>query len=329
MSRADGRLLARARAARDALPLVTTCLIALLLYAAAALKYPGFFALQNTANLVGDNAVLGIAAVGLTFVILAGGIDLSCGAVIGCASIFIANMTEHHGWHPVAAIGVTLAAGVLMGFVSGALIHCFELPPFLVTLGGLFFARGVGLLISTESIGITHPLYVRLAAMNLPLSHGAGLPLVGVVFLVLLASAAWVAARQPLGRYVYALGGGEQSALLMGLPVATTKVAVYTIAGFCSALAGVARSVYTCSGDALNGAGLELDAIAAVVVGGTLLSGGVGSLLGTLVGVLIFGIIQSALAFDGRLSSWWSRIAVGLLLLAFILLQRLLQPRER
>lgn len=314
---------------RDKLPLLTTCFVCLILFAVTSLCYPGFFALQNISNLIGDNAVLGIAAVGLTFVILSGGIDLSVGAVVGCASIFIASMVENHGWHPLLAITVTLAGGMLMGLVTGSLIHYFELPSFLVTLGGLFFARGVGLLISTESVSITHPLYTTLATYVIPLSHGAGLSLVGALFLMLIAIGAFIAAFRPFGRYVYAVGGNEQSAILMGLPVARTKIMVYTLAGFCSALAGVARTMYTSSGDALNGTGLELDAIAAVVVGGTLLSGGVGTVFGTLVGVLIFGIIQLAISFDGRLSSWWSRIAVGILLLAFILLQKLLQPREK
>jgi simple sugar transport system permease protein len=137
-----------------------------------------------------------------------------------------------------------------------------------------------------------------------------------------------VAAFRPIGRYVYAVGGNEQSALLMGLPVARTKIGVYAFAGFCSALAGLAVTLYTSSGNALTGSGLELDAIAAVVVGGTLLSGGVGGPIGTLVGVLIFGVIQSAIAFEGTLSSWWARIAIGILLLGFILLQKLLQPER-
>lgn len=314
---------------RDKLPLITTCLVCVILFVTTSLCYPGFFALQNMSNLIGDNAVLGIAAIGITFVILSGGIDLSVGAVVGCASIFIASMIQNHHWHPLVAMLVTLAAGMAMGCITGALIHCFELPPFLVTLGGLFFARGVGLLISTESISIDHPLYTTLASYSLPLSHGAGLSLIGALFLVLVAIGAYIASYRPFGRYVYAIGGNEQSAVLMGLPVAWTKISVYTAAGFCSALAGVARTVYTSSGDALNGTGLELDAIAAVVVGGTLLSGGVGTVFGTLIGVLIFGIIQLAISFDGRLSSWWSRIAVGILLLAFILLQKLLQPREK
>src|SRR6185369_13755121 len=119
-------------------------------------------------------------------------------------------------------------------------------------------------------------------------------------------------------------GGSEQSALLMGLPVGAAKISVYALNGFLAALAGIVASLYTSSGNASAGLGLELDAIAVVVIGGTMLTGGRGHMLGTLLGVLIFGTIQAAILFDGRLSSWWMRIVVGALLLAFILLQRFL-----
>ena len=235
-------------------------------------------------------------------------------------------MTEHRGWNPALACGVALAAGAILGIVQGALIHFFDLPPFLVTLGGLFLCRGVGLLISRESVAISNPTYVRLSSWALSLGGLASFPLVGVLFVSLLCIVSYVTAFRPIGRYVYAVGGNEQSASLMGLPVARTKIGVYALCGFCSALAGLAATLYTSSGNALTGSGLELDAIAAVVVGGTLLSGGVGGPIGTLVGVLIFGVIQSAIAFEGTLSSWWARIAIGILLLGFILLQKLLQP---
>jgi simple sugar transport system permease protein len=131
----------------------------------------------------------------------------------------------------------------------------------------------------------------------------------------------------PFGRNVYALGGSESSAVLMGLPVGRTKIAIYAVGGFCSALGGIVYTIYTSSGNAIAATGLELDAIAAVVVGGTLLTGGVGYVAGTLLGLLIFGIIQTAIIFQGTLSSWWTRIAVGVLLLVFILLQKILQIR--
>ena len=145
--------------------------------------------------------------------------------------------------------------------------------------------------------------------------------------LVVLVVAAIVLHMTRFGRTVYAVGGSEQSALLMGLAVARTKVGVYVISGFCSALAGLLFSIYTLSGYNLGAVGMELDAIAAVVIGGTLLTGGSGLVLGSAVGVMVLGLIQSFISFDGTLSSWWTKIAIGLLLLVFVLLQRLFTRR--
>jgi simple sugar transport system permease protein len=222
-------------------------------------------------------------------------------------------------------MALVLICGIIVGAAMGSLIHFFQLPPFLVTLGGLFLFRGLALYVSEESIGITHPLYDRLLAMEIPLSAKLAIPLAAIVFLVALLGAIYVSFFTRFGRNVYAIGGSESSALLMGLPVGRTKIGVYAMSGFCSALGGVLLTIYKVAGDATSGGGMELDAIAAVVVGGTLLTGGVGYVAGTFLGILIFGIIQTAITFDGSLSSWWSKIVVGMLLLAFILLQKLLQ----
>ncbi|MHC4991142.1 MAG: ABC transporter permease subunit [Planctomycetota bacterium] len=259
---------------------LATAVVCAALYVAAGLLYEGFFAPGVLTGFFTDNAFLGIAAIGVTFVILSGGIDLS-----------------------VALLGTTM----------GSLIHFFRLPPFIVTLAGMFFARGLGFVVNQESIAIRHGFYESLA----------GLP--AVIFLLVLAAGICVAHWTRFGRNTYAVGGNEESALLMGLPVGRTKIGVYALSGLCSALAGAVYTLYTFSGNPTAGMMLELDAIAATVIGGTLLTGGVGYVAGALLGVLIFGIIQTAIIFDGRLSSWWTRIAIGILLLAFILLQRLLQ----
>ncbi|MDB5328139.1 MAG: sugar transporter permease YjfF, partial [Phycisphaerales bacterium] len=298
---------------RQTLPLLVTLLVCGLMYGAASYHYDNFFTPQVAINLVGDNAFLGIAAIGMTFVILSGGIDLSVGSAIGCTAVFIAAMVENHGWHPAVAIAVVLVAGTVIGTLHGLLIHTFKLQPFLVTLGGLFFYRGAGLLVSRESISLTHPTYEWLSGYTFNLPGGNSLTIAPIIFIALVVFAIWLAACRPAGRAVYAIGGSEQSALLMGLPVGRVKVGVYGFSGFCAALAGVTSTIMMSSGNAITGAGLELDAIAAVVIGGTLLSGGVGGPFGTLLGVLIFGIIQTAITFQGDLSSWWARIVLGLL----------------
>jgi simple sugar transport system permease protein len=305
------------------LPLIATLLVLAALYVTASILYQGFFSLRVAANLLGDNSFLGIAAVGMTLVILSGGIDLSVGSVLAFTSIFVARLVSH-GVTPLVAILLALVVGGIFGAVMGLLIHRYELPPFLVTLGGMFFARGLAFVISPESLGISNPFYTGLQGIGLPLGARATLSGTGLIFLLVFLAGLLVTHCTRFGRNVYALGGSESSARLMGLPVGSTKIAVYAVNGLCAALAGIVATLYMGSGNPALGTGFELDVIASVVIGGTLLSGGVGSQWGTLAGVLIFGTIQTALVFDGRLNSWWLRIAIGLLLLLFILFQRVI-----
>jgi galactofuranose transport system permease protein len=305
-------------------PLLATFTVLIALFATASLMYERFFAARVVANLFSDNAFLGITAIGMTFVILSGGIDLSVGAVLAFTTTFVASMVGDHSWHPALAIPVALGLGAAFGAGMGFLIQRYDLPPFLVTLAGMFFARGMAFVVSTESIAIDHGFYGAIQDFKIVVGPKAKLKAVALIFIAALAAAVFVAHWTPFGRNVYAVGGNESSARLMGLPVARTKVLVYALNGFCSALAGVVATLYMGSGNPAMGYGLELDAIASVVIGGTLLTGGVGFVAGTLGGVLIFGTIQSAIIFDGSLNSSWLRIAIGALLLLFILMQRYL-----
>ena len=308
---------------RKFIPLLATTAVLVALFIAASAMYDGFGSMRVVANLFSDNAVLGIVAIGMTFVILSGGIDLSVGSVAAFTTVLIGTMVGK-GTHPLGVIALALVFGTLFGWAQGGLIQRFELPAFLVTLGGMFFARGMAFVVNMQSVGIAHPFYQQVQETGIPLGGRASLSAVAIIVLAMFALAFFVAHYTEFGRNVYALGGNADSARLMGLPIARTRPAVYAVSGFCSALAGVVATFYTGSGNPAMGVGLELDAIAAVVIGGTLLTGGVGYVAGTLLGVLIFGTIQTALVFDGRLNSWWLRIAVGTLLLAFILLQRAL-----
>ena len=308
---------------RQHIPLLATVGMLIVLFSVASALYPGFASLRVVANLFSDNAFLGIVAVGMTFVILSGGIDLSVGAVLAFTTILIASLVGA-GWHPLLAISVALVLGSGFGAAMGWLIHRFILPPFLVTLAGMFFARGMAFLVQAQSAVVSHPFYDALGDLRLQIGPKAYLPITALLFLLVVLVGIVIARRSRFGRAVYAIGGAEASALMMGLPVGRTKVRVYALSGFCASLGGVAATLYMGSGNPAMGSGLELDAIAAVVIGGTLLTGGVGSVFGTLAGVLIFGTIQSALVFDGRLNSWWLRIVIASLLLAFILLQKAL-----
>lgn len=310
------------------LSLVATAAILGLLFGAAAFFYPGFFSARVITSLFADNAFLGIAALGMTLVIFSGGIDLSVGAVIGFTSIFTATLVTGRGVAPGVAWTLALLLGTGLGALMGTLIHVFRLPPFLITLAGMFLARGAGFWLNTESVGIQHPLYDRLANFNLALGEAVQIPAAALIFLAAVLVGYVIGHHTRFGRNLLAIGGNEQSALLMGLPVAATKITVYAFNGFCASSAGIVATLYTGSGNPSMGIGLELDAIAVVVIGGTLLTGGRGHVFGTLLGILVFGTIQAAILFDGRLSSWWMRIVVGGLLLGFILLQRII-ARER
>lgn len=184
------------------------------------------------------------------------------------------------------------------------------MPPFIATLAGMFLARGLCYVISTDAISITHPFFTDTANTMVPLGDYRIDPSV-VLSLIVVAIAFVTLHYTRFGRNVYAIGGSEQSALLMGLPVAATKVAVYAVSGLCAASAGVLYAFYTSAGYSNTGIGMELDAIAAVVIGGTLLTGGSGFVLGTVLGVLVFGVIQTITNFatccPGGPGSWWAR----------------------
>ncbi|WPH15073.1 galactofuranose ABC transporter, permease protein YjfF [Variovorax paradoxus] len=308
-------------------PLAATISLFMLMATLGSMRYDGFFSAQVFLNLLIDNAFLIVVAVGMTFVILSGGIDLSVGSVIALTTMVSASLVEKHGWSPAVVIPLVLAMGTAFGAFMGLLIERFRLQPFIVTLAGMFLARGLCYLISIDSISITNAFYAEVSQIRIPVWGEASLSISAVIAIGVLLAAVFIAHCTPFGRAVYAIGGSEQSALLMGLPVRSTIVGVYTLSGFCSALAGVIFTFYMLSGYGLHALGLELDAIAAVVIGGTLLTGGVGYVAGTLFGVLMLGIIQTLISFDGTLSSWWTRIVVGALLFVFCLLQRFFTSR--
>lgn len=310
---------------RQWLPLGVTLGLFTAMAAYGGIAYDGFFTPQVMLNLLIDNAFLCIVAVGMTFVILSGGIDLSVGAVIALTTMLCAWGVERMQWNPWLVISGVLLMGTAFGALMGVLIQRFRLQPFIVTLAGMFLARGLCYLISIDSISITEPVFSAASQARIAVWGEASLSIGALIALAVVAIAMFVAHRTQFGRTVYAIGGNEQSALLMGLPVRATLVGVYTLSGFCSALAGVVFTFYMLSGYGLHAVGLELDAIAAVVIGGTLLAGGVGYVFGTLVGVLTLGIVQTLIMFDGTLSSWWTRIVIGALLFAFCLLQRVFE----
>ena len=310
--------------------------IFLAIYIAGAMMYgdKGFTKLRTFAMLFVDNAYIGISAVGMTMVLITGGIDLSVAAVASLTGMFIAYGTTVLGLDPVLCMAFSIAVGILLGLGMGALVTYLKIPPFVATLTGMFLARGVCSLISRDSISINNDLIDKMAGWKvyfMTLKNGewvkikpvAYINLNVVMFLVMIVIGTYILQKTRFGRNVYAIGGNEQSARLMGLPVDKTKMMVYAFNGFCSALAGIAYSLYVKSGWNLALQGGELDVISSAVIGGVLLSGGVGYMIGTFFGVLLKAVIPSLITFNGTLSSWWGKIITGALVLLFVALQQI------
>jgi len=309
-------------------------LIFLIIYAFGAIMYGkvGFTTLRTFINMFIDNSYYGISAVGMTMVLITGGIDLSVAAIASLTGMIIAYGTGVLGIHPAICILFSFVVGIGLGLLMGATIHYLNVPPFITTLTGMFLARGVCSLISRESLTISHPWVDALAGWKVYFMHRvdgewvkikpiAFINLNFILFIAMILIGFFILQRTRFGRNIYAIGGNEQSAKLMGLPVGRTKVLVYGFNGFCSVLAGVAYALYVKSGWNLSLQGGELEAISSAVIGGTLLTGGVGNMLGTLVGVLLKSVIPTLITFNGNLLSWWGKIATGILLLIFISIQ--------
>ncbi|WP_438448424.1 galactofuranose ABC transporter, permease protein YjfF [Gorillibacterium sp. sgz5001074] len=312
---------------RQNFPIFVTIGLFVLLFAAGSFRYTGFFSTQVLMNLLIDNAFLLIVAVGMTFVIVSGGIDLSVGSMIALTTMISASLLQS-GWSPVVVIPLVLALGAAFGWGMGAIIHIFQIQPFIVTLAGMFLARGLCYVISINTITIDNGFYTSMAQTKIRFPGGDFISVSVLIALAVVGVGIYLARYTRFGRNTYALGGSEQSALLMGLPVGRTKMMVYMFSGCCSALAGIVFTFYMLSGYGLHAMGMELDAIAAVVIGGTLLTGGVGTIAGTFFGVMIQGVIQTIISFEGTLSSWWTKIVIGALLFLFILLQKILSERS-
>ena len=302
--------------------------VALLLICAAGVITAGdrFASIDNMLTILRFASALGVVAIGMTFVITGGGIDLSVGAIVALCSVWattFATQTMATDTHWIVMVFAALAVGAGCGLVNGVVIAYGKVVPFITTLAMLAAARGLAEIISERRTQI-----VTVDGFKDFFSADVlGVPLLVIIF-ALVAVAGWVLLnRTTFGRRTLAVGGNPEAARLAGINVNRHTVMLYVLVGFCCGLAALMLVSRTTTGSSTHGSLWELDAIAAVVIGGTLLSGGVGHVLGTLVGVLILGVIHTALTFEGTLSSWWAKIAVGALLLAFILLQRLLTRR--
>jgi ribose/xylose/arabinose/galactoside ABC-type transport system permease subunit len=291
-----------------------------------------FISMKLLSNLLVDNSYLLVLAIGMTFVILTGGIDLSVGAVVALVGLVTAKLfTAGLPLPMVLVLGVLI--GTACGLLIGVMVQVFDIQPFIASLAVMFLARGLANVVSTNSLAINDPGFSALASWSIKFGEGRSLWRINasmVIAVAVLLVAVYLLHYTRFGRTVYGLGAGDRGAAvtLMGLKPARTLVWVYVVSGTCAGIAGILFALYTKSGFNLTGIGMELDAIAAVVIGGTLLSGGVGFVLGTSAGVLVYGLIQVLIAREG-LDSWWTRVFIGAVLLAFVMLQRLIAVRRR
>jgi ribose/xylose/arabinose/galactoside ABC-type transport system permease subunit len=308
-------------------PVFAALLILIIMFVGAQAYFGNFLTPRVISSLLLDNAYLLILAVGMTFVILTGGIDLSVGAVMAFTGMLGASLLRD-GLPVAAVVPAMLVIGAAMGLGVGVLVQFFGVQPFIASLAAMFAARGLAFMVSLSSIKVEEPAILWLQSTRIQAMPGSWfITPTGILALLIVAIGALVLAYTRFGRTIYAIGGNEQSARLMGLPVVRTKLLAYAISGVCAGLAGVVFTAYTGASYPLNGIGTELDTIAAVVIGGTLLTGGSGYVLGSMVGVFVYGTIKTAISFLGAEQSW-TRITIGGLLLVFVVVQRVIVARS-
>ncbi len=289
-----------------------------------ALRNPDFLGAENVLNVLRQNAVLALLATGMTIVILSGGIDLSVGSILAFASVVTVKLA---GLGLPVAAAATLAVGAAAGVGNGLLVTRLQVAPFIATLVTLLALRGLTIaLFGEETVALTEG---RAAVMAFGRAHVLGLPVqVPIVAAAFLAGHVLLSHTR-FGRAVYAVGGSEDSARLLGVDVAATKLAVYALSGMLAGLAGFLFAVRIGAGITNYGLGLELDAITAVALGGTLLTGGVGGIGGTVVGVLLVGFLFNLFNLDATLDTFLQKVVRGVLLTLVVVLQGGLTRRRR
>ena len=321
--------------------LMVTVLLFIVMYAAGMVIFAdkGFAKPQMFLNLFISNAGLLVIAMGQTIVMITGGIDISVGSVTALVCMLCAYDMEKKGMSAYMAVAIALLIGLLFGIVQGFLVSYLEIQPFIVSLAGMFFGRGMTAIISTDMISIKNELFLKWANYRFYMPFGstskkgkfipAYIPPTVVIALIVVILIAVLLKYRKFGRKLYAIGGSRQSALMMGLNVKKTIFNAYVLDGFLAGLGGFLFCLNSCAGFVEQAKGLEMDAISSAVIGGTLLSGGVGTPIGTLFGVLIKGTISSLITTQGTLSSWWTRIILSALLCFFIVIQSVVASMKK
>jgi ribose transport system permease protein len=318
---ADGRAAIASFAHRGGAPIVLVLVLAI----GAAAFGGSFIGPQNLGNIALDSSYLVIIAVGMTFVIISGGIDLSVGSLFALAGVLAAYGAQ---WGSLGAVALPLVVCGLIGLANGLVVGKARMAPFIVTLAAMLFARGLAFAASQEGNRVyLIPADLAITRVGQARIFGIGAPV--IVALVVFAVGLLLLNRTRFGQSVYAIGGSPDGAELMGLPVARIRITVYVLSALLAALAGILVAAQTSSGLPTIGEGRELEAIAAVVIGGTLLSGGSGALSGTLAGALLLKVIQNIINQIGTLSSYYQQVVSGVFLLLVVLIQTRLSRQRK
>ncbi len=337
MTRLKSRPAKKLRISSNTVMLLITIALFFVLYGAGCVMYAtkDFGRLQNFFNVLINNAGLLIAACGVTCVMLTGGIDISVGSVCALTCMFMAVGLSEWGLSSGVLIAMVLLVGIVFGLVQGYCIAYLEIQPFIVSMAGLFFARGMTAVISTNQVSVPFESWfgqLSQIKISMPFEIGAymnkkGVLVVPYVRITVVAALVMVLITflmlryTKFGRSLYAVGGNQQSAALMGLNVKKTKLLSHVLCSFYATLGGLCYCLNTMCGTPTQATGMEMDAISSAVIGGTLLTGGVGNVIGTLFGVMINGTISSLVKFNGKLVASWANIITAILLCFFILLQ--------
>lgn len=310
----------RNRSSGMALALLALCIF-------GALTSPQFFTVSNGLNIAQQVSIIGIMAVGMTFVIIAGDIDLSVGSIYALASVSAAQVLAQ-GQSMLLAVAVGLGVGALAGIVNGVLVVAFKIPSFIVTLGTLSVFRGISLLMTEGS-----PISLKEGLANIDQFAVIGqgrlfgqVPVQAVIFLAVAVAGVLLLARSRFGFHVYAIGGSPSAARLAGINVSLIRVLNFAITGMLAGLAGLIGLSFLLYVQGVSGAGLELTVITAVIVGGTALFGGTGSVVGTVIGVLIIGVLNNVLVLHG-VSSFWQTTVIGIVIIAAVAFDAFIRRR--
>ena len=292
----------------------------------------GFLNPQQFFNIFNNNAYLIIISCGLTLVMISGGIDISVGGQIALITMTTVCMMENKGSSVFGAFIVAIAIGLAFGIVQGFFVSYLKIQPFIVTLAGMFFAKGMTTIVSVNPVTVKANetfLKIKDAYLNLPIGtyarNGNFIPSyleIGAIVAIVIVLIMWAVLKWTrIGRNFYAIGGNRESALMLGINVQRTRFMAYVICGLLAGLAGFVYLLHTGAGNASNADGAEMEAIASSIIGGTLLTGGVGSVIGTLFGVMSLKTINTIVIASGLTQPWWQKITTGLMLCFFILLQ--------